>query len=166
MSGKLSQDRAASATLQWHRECPELDPLPMEIMGRLLELSQRISRERINPLFGRFRLQSGEFDVLATLYRSGAPYTLTPTALYETMMITSGGMTSRLDRLESAGHIERRKNPSDRRGSLVVLTPGGKELMDEILPLHVENERMVLAPLSAAEQKTFNKLLHRLLEGL
>ena len=60
-------------------------------------------REHMNPLFAKAGLQAGEFDVLATLRRSGAPYMLSPTQLYEAAMISSGGMTDRLDRLERAG---------------------------------------------------------------
>ncbi|TIX97184.1 MAG: MarR family transcriptional regulator, partial [Mesorhizobium sp.] len=71
----------------------------MAVLGRLNEASSLIARERLAPLFARFGLQSGEFDVLATLRRSGSPYALTPTALYEATMVTSGAMTNRLDRL-------------------------------------------------------------------
>ncbi|TIU18494.1 MAG: MarR family transcriptional regulator, partial [Mesorhizobium sp.] len=100
-------DRAAKAIEQWNKERPDLDVSPMAVLGRLNEASSLIARERLAPLFARFGLQSGEFDVLATLRRSGSPYALTPTALYEATMVTSGAMTNRLDRLEKAGLILR-----------------------------------------------------------
>lgn len=134
----------------------------MEVLGRLAEASQHISRDRLLPLFERYGLQGGEFDVLATLRRSGDPFALTPTALYEATMVSSGGMTNRLDRLEKAGFIERQRHPTDRRGTLVVLTPQGRALIDELLPLHIQNEQTVLSALTSDEQQMLNDLLRKL----
>lgn len=159
-------DRAGTAAAQWRRERPDLDPFPMEVLGRLWEAGQVISRDHIQPLFTAHGLQAGEFDVLATLRRAGAPYALTPTALYEVLMVSSGGMTNRIDRLEKAGFIARRKHPTDRRGTLVELTPAGLALIDHLLEVHVANERAVLAALSGPEQKQLNALLAKLLAGL
>lgn len=162
----IPEDRAALAARQWRSERPDVDPFPMEVLGRLGELALLITRDRLAPLFARFGLQSGDFDVLATLRRAGTPYALTPTALYEAMMMSSGGMTARIDRLEKAGLIERHKHPSDRRGTLVVLSEAGKQLIDAALPVHVDNQRGILAVLSATEQQTLNALLAKLLAGL
>lgn len=157
------KDRAAIAAVQWRAERPDIDAFPMEVIGRVKEFALVTTRDRLNPLFAKFGLQNGEFDVLATLRRSGGTCALTPTALYESAMISSGGMTARIDRLEKAGLIERRKHPTDRRGTLVALTDKGKALIDEMLPLHVENERAILAPLTLEEQKLLNGLLFKLL---
>jgi DNA-binding MarR family transcriptional regulator len=135
----------------------------MALIGRLSEASQAISRDRLAPLFASFGLQRGEFDVLATLRRSGAPYALTPTALYEATMVTSGAMTARLDRLEKAGLIARAPHPADRRGVLVRLTGKGRELIDEAVTAHVENERRILSGLTAKEQETLIELLEKLI---
>jgi DNA-binding MarR family transcriptional regulator len=81
-------------------------------------------------------------------------------------MMSSGGMTARLDRLEKAGLIERRPNPDDRRGTLVGLTRKGLTLIDKLVGLHVENERRILSCLTQAEQKELNRLLAKLLKGL
>src|SRR5687768_17999632 len=102
-------DRAELAVQQWAAERPDLDPLAMAVLGRLADASERIMRDHMNPLFARAGLQSGEFDVLATLRRSGPPFALSPTSLYEAAMISSGGMTNRLDRLEKAGLVERQQ---------------------------------------------------------
>ena len=159
-------DRSGVALAQWRKERPDLgDFFPMAVLGRLAEAALVISRDRLAPLFARYGLQAGEFDVLATLRRSGAPYALTPTALYEAAMISSGGMTNRLDRLEREGLIERRPHPSDRRGSLVALAAKGLALMDEAIGPHLENERAILAMLSAGEQAELYRLLAKLLEG-
>jgi DNA-binding MarR family transcriptional regulator len=159
-------DRAALATEQWRRERPDLDALPMALVGRFNEAAQLIARDHLNPLFARFGLQAGEFDVLATLRRAGAPHALTPTALYTALMISSGGMTSRLDRLARDGLIERQAHPEDRRAVLVGLTPAGLRLIDEMMAPHVENERALLSVLSIAEQQELDRLLAKLLVGL
>ena len=159
-------DRAAKALEQWRRERPDLDVSPMGVIGRLNEVSALIARDRLAPVFARFGLQAGEFDVLATLRRSGAPYALTPTELYEATMVTSGAMTARLDRLEKAGLIQRAPHPSDRRGIVVQLTAKGLALVDEALAAHVANEHAILAGLTAAERETLANLLAKLIVSL
>jgi DNA-binding MarR family transcriptional regulator len=159
-------DRAAKAIEQWARERPDLDVTPMLVLGRLNEASSLIARERLAPLFARFGLQAGEFDVLATLRRSGQPYALTPTALYEATMVTSGAMTNRLDRLEKAGLILRGPHPNDRRGIVVQLTEKGLALIDEALTAHVANEHEILAGLTQTERETLALLLGKLIGSL
>ena len=156
-------DRAAKAVEQWKRERPDLDASPMLVLGRLNEASSLIARDRLAPLFARFGLQAGEFDVLATLRRSGSPYALTPTDLYEATMVTSGAMTNRLDRLEKAGLILRGPHPNDRRGIVVQLTEKGLALIDEALTAHVANEHEILAGLTPAERETLSHLLEKLI---
>jgi DNA-binding MarR family transcriptional regulator len=159
-------DRADVAIEQWARERPDLPALPMALLGRLSEAAERVMRDHLNPLFADAGLQPGEFDVLATLRRSGAPYMLSPTRLYEAAMISSGGMTNRLDRLEHAGLIERRPDPNDRRGKLIALTTAGKRITDETITRHVANEQKLLSVLTAAEQEKLNALLRKLIAGL
>jgi|ERR1700733_7273598 len=130
------------------------------------ERGRRPDDARAHPLFARVGLQAGEFDVLATLRRSGRPYMLSPTQLYEAAMISSGAMTDRLDRLERAGLVVRRPDPKDRRGKLIVLTDPGKRLIDEAMGRHVANEERLLLTLTQAEQETLNALLRKLIAGL
>ncbi|TRM53468.1 MarR family transcriptional regulator [Achromobacter sp. LC458] len=158
-------DRASRAVEQWNRERPELDVSTMRVLGRLGECAFVITRDRINPLFAEFGLQPGEFDVLATLRRSGKPYALTPTALYEDAMISSGSMTNRIDRLEKAGLVARTPSPNDGRATLVMLTRAGIKLIDEALVAHLKNQADVLAPLTQAEQEQLSRLLGKLLKA-
>ena len=157
-------DRAEQAAQQWAREFPELETGAMVLLGRLGEAAQVIARDHLNPLFARFGLQPGEFDVLATLRRSGAPYALTPTALYETAMISSGSMTNRIDRLEKAGFVERQPNPSDKRGTLVALTGEGLALIEPAVMAHVENQINIVSMLTRDEQAHLSALLAKLVE--
>ena len=108
-------DRADAAAAQWARERPDLRTLPMTLFGRLNEAAERTMRDHIHPFFAQAGLQGGEVHVLATLRRSGAPYQLSPTRLDEATMISSGGMTDRLDRLERAGLVVRRPDPGPSR---------------------------------------------------
>ena len=159
-------DRADMAVEQWGRERPDLPALPMAIFGRLSDASERVLRDHMNPLFAEAGLQPGEFDVLATLRRSGEPFMLSPTTLYEALMISSGGMTNRLDRLERAGLVERRADPNDRRGKLIALTDNGRQVIDETISRHVANEQKLLSVLTVAEQERLNALLKKLIAGL
>lgn len=159
-------NRVSVAIAQWRKEMPELDPLPMELTARLTSVGRHLSLQYLEPFFKERGLQLREFDVLATLRRAGAPYALTPTQLFEVLMLSSGGMTNQLDRLEKAGLIARRPNPDDRRSMLVTLTEEGLALVNEAVPKHVENEARALAPLSEDEQHTLNALLGKLLDGL
>jgi DNA-binding MarR family transcriptional regulator len=159
-------DRADVAIEQWARERPDLPALPMAVLGRLAEAAERVMRDHLNPLFAEAGLQPGEFDVLATLRRAGAPYMLSPTRLYEAAMISSGGMTARLDRLEQADLVERRPDPNDRRGKLIALTKKGRELADATVTRHVANEQHILSALTRAEQEKLSALLKKLIAGL
>lgn len=138
----------------------------MAVLGALSEAANLISRERLAPVFARFGLQPGEFDVLATLRRSGSPYALTPTALYEATMVTSGAITNRLDRLEATGLISRGPHPADRRGVIVQLTEKGKTLIDEAVTAHVHNEHEILSGLTRQEQDALADLLGKLIGSL
>ena len=160
------KDLASRMEEEWERERPDIDAKVMALIGRLLEATHLLERDWFSPLAAQFELQQGEFDVIATLRRSGDPYALTPTQLHEGLMLSSGAMTSRLDRLERKGLIERTPSPNDRRSVLVRLTPAGLALIDRVLPLHVTNEQQALASLTSKEQKLLNELLVKLLAGL
>ncbi|KMS78696.1 MarR family transcriptional regulator [Streptomyces leeuwenhoekii] len=115
---------------QWAAVRPDLDTSAMEVFGRIHRLSRAMG-DRMERAYARFGISRGEFDVLATLRRSGEPYTLSPRQLSETLMLTTGGMTGRLDKLERAGLLRRSPDPHDRRGLQVTLTDRGLELIDE-----------------------------------
>lgn len=158
--------RATRARQEWNRERPDLDADIMALTGRLLEVAHRLEREWLVPLAARFNLQLGEFDVLATLRRTGAPHALTPTTLHESLMLSSGAMTSRLDNLEAKGLIARVRHAHDRRSVQVQLTTSGLALIDTMLPLHVANEQRALASLAKPDQRQLDALLTALIDGL
>lgn len=159
-------DRAEVAASQWALERPELPMLAVETFGRLLDAAATVLREHVNPLLAEEGLQVGEFDVLTPLRRSGPPYRLSPTQLYEAALISSGGMTARLDRMERAGLIERHPDPSDRRGRQIGLTDKGFALIEDLIGRMVAMEEQLIAVLTPSEQTTLNALLKKLLTGL
>jgi DNA-binding MarR family transcriptional regulator len=150
---------------QWRAERPELDPSPIGIVGRISRLARELE-QRLEPVYRAHGLEPGWHDVLATLRRAGPPYRLRVTDLTAELMLTSSGTTKRLDRLERAGLVKREPDPSDRRGTLISLTPAGRELMQGLTEAHLENERQLISSLDADEQAELAGLLRKLLLGL
>jgi DNA-binding MarR family transcriptional regulator len=144
---------------------PELDVSPVLVIGRLHRVALALTTELVK-VYNAHGLGEGDFDVLATLRRTGEPYELTPTELMDQTMVTSGAVTKRLDRLEGAGLVERRVSDGDRRSRIVVLTEKGRELIDRAAPEHFANEARLLEPLSAGERATLARLLGKLGESL
>lgn len=147
---------------QWSAECPNLDFASMSVVTRVFRLNAFATRN-VNRSFRQHNLHQGEFDVLATLYRSGSPYALNPQKLVEALLLTSGAMTNRLDRLEQAGLLVRSPNPDDRRGIIVSLTPEGLRVIKLVLKDYLKDLAELLDPLSAAERKQLAGLLKKLL---
>lgn len=159
------RDHVEQVLEQWRRELPELDRSPFAVVGRISRLAQLLQAE-IESLFRAHGVSGGEFDVLAALRRAGPPYRLTPTELSTALIVTSGGMTKRLNALEARGLVRRRPDPHDRRSTTVSLTGDAKRLVEAILPEHSANERRLLHALSAKERTELARLLRSLAVGL
>jgi DNA-binding MarR family transcriptional regulator len=157
-----SPDKVDMILSQWHQERPDIDPSPMAITGRLARVVGHIN-PRLQQVFNQFNLNPGEFDVLATLRRSGKLHTLTPNQLLQSLMLTSGAMTNRIDRLEQKGLVARSPDPNDRRGVYVSLTDAGLQLIDDAVVAHTDNLHKMLSPLSQAQQDQLSGLLKTLL---
>jgi DNA-binding MarR family transcriptional regulator len=150
---------------QWRRERPDLDPSPIGVIGRISRLARELE-QRLEPVYREHGLEPGWYDVLATLRRTGSPYRLRPSEFTSSLMLTSSGTTKRLDRLEQAGLIRRDPDPEDRRGTLITLTPAGRDLVDTASGAHLDNERRLLGTLTDAEQRRLAALLRKLQLGL
>ena len=161
----LLTDRAERARRQWQSEVPEVADslLPMVLLGRLNEAAQLMNRAYLTPAYAEIGLKLGEFDVLATLVRSGPPYKLTPTELYRSTMMSSGGMTARIDKLEKAGLVERYPHPDDRRALTVCVTEKGVQLIRSMIPDYVETQGKAVAGLTEDEQSQLAALLEKLI---
>ncbi|MGH8792788.1 MAG: MarR family winged helix-turn-helix transcriptional regulator [Stackebrandtia sp.] len=146
---------------QWRREVPELDLRPMELFGRVYRVSE-LTGARLQKIYMRHGIGRAEFDVLASLRRSGEPFTLSPKQIGSTLMLTSGGLTCRLDKLERAGLVERLPDPTDRRGVRVRLTKDGRKAVEAAVVAGLDAQDEILTALSPAERATLNRLLRKL----
>lgn len=146
---------------QWAAELPDVDTQGMEVLGRARRIVLQ-SRPPIEAVFARHGVDTGEFDVLTTLMRSGPPYALRPTELFRSLMISSGGLTDRLNRLQKAGLISRPPSPGDRRSLLVQLTLEGRDKVEAAFREDMAVEARLLAPLDPADRRALAALLRKL----
>ena len=137
----------------------------MGVIGRLSRASRLLEHE-VKRYFADEGMESWEFDVLATLRRSGPPYTLSPKELVTTTMVSSAAMTNRVDRLLQQKLVTREVDPNNRRRLLISLTPKGFELVDRVVEGHVANEHRLLSGLDPADREEMNRLLRKLLLSL
>lgn len=150
---------------QWRVERPDLDAMPMGIFARLTR-AQRMAAVRLEASFTEHDLNRDDFDALATLRRSGPPFRLTPTQLYRSALVSSGTMTGRIDRLERLGLVDRRADPTDRRGSLVGLTPAGRRLADSLVERLLDDMAALVRDLDEQERTDVAAALRVLLVTL
>jgi DNA-binding MarR family transcriptional regulator len=159
-SDKIDERRA-----QWARELPAVNTIGMAILGRARWITLKV-RPAIEASFAAAHLDAGEFDVLATLLRCGPPYRLRPTELYRSLMISSGGLTDRLNRLQSAGLIQRVTADGDARSLPVQLTREGRRRAEAAFRKDMELESRLLSSLSSADLKSLDALLRKLVLAL
>ncbi len=157
----IEDDPVDEQRAEWQRERPDVDTAPMEIFSRLGRV-KALADAGITEVLEAHGLSLPSFDVLASLRRSGPPYRRTPTQLAATSLLTTGGVTFRLDRLEAAGLIRRERSEKDRRILYAQLTDRGATLIDAALSAHLDNERALLAGLENDEVEHLAGLLRRL----
>ncbi|AHL75764.1 MarR family transcriptional regulator [Stutzerimonas stutzeri] len=158
-------DHVDGVLAQWQNVRPEGDASPMAIFTRVYRLSKFLNR-RIAAVFRKHGLHDGEFDLLATLFRSGQPQGLTPNALRHAAVLSSGAMTNRLDRLEAAGMIQRVANPADRRSLLIRLTNEGRTVLLGCLDEYLATLEGIQAPLNKGQRQVLASGLRVLLRTL
>ena len=158
-SESQNKDEVDRLIAAWKRERPDLDLSPLAVLSRITRIARHLDIAR-RDAFGD--LENWGFDVLAALRRAGEPHQLSPGQLMQETMVTSGTMTNRLDRLEELQLITRQQDPDDGRGSLVTLTKAGMRAVDSALEDLLENERELLATLSASDRQTLAGLLSKL----
>lgn len=151
-------DHVGRIMAQWQQERPDLDVSPQGVIGRLHRLATRLTEELV-AVYAEYGLGEGEFDVLATLRRSGAPYELTPGVLAASTMVSSGAITKRVDRCVEQGLVTRRVGEYDARGRVVALTPRGRTAIDAAFEAHMANEHRLLASLEDDDRARLAHLL-------
>jgi len=158
-------DHVDELVAQWAAERPDVDASPMQIIGRMSRIVDRLEVELL-AVFRRFGLGEGEFDILAALRRSGEPYACAPGELARHTMVTTGAVTKRVDRLVASGLVSRSASDDDGRGRVVALTAEGRRVIDEALVAHVANEERLLAALGPADRRALESLLRQWGAGL
>jgi DNA-binding MarR family transcriptional regulator len=149
---------------QWAHERPDLDTTAMAVFGRVFRLAA-VGASATHAAYMKYGIGRPEFDVLATLRRSGAPYELPPSTLATSMMLSSGGTTARLDRLEKAGLIVRRPSESDRRSVLVRLTEGGLVIIDQAVDSGLSAQQDLLRHMAPERVRQLSELLREALRS-
>jgi DNA-binding MarR family transcriptional regulator len=157
----MSSDEVDRIVDDWSRERPDVDFAPLQVLSRVGRLSKHLDRAR-RQAFAASGLEPWEFDVLAALRRAGAPYQLSPKALLQQTLVSSGTMTNRIDRLVERRLVERRTDPHDGRGVLVVMTGRGTEAVDDAISELVAGEAELLEGISKADQERLAGLLRKL----
>ena len=159
------QDHVDLIQEQWRRERPDLDPGPQGVIGRLHRLAAALTDE-LTAVYARFDLSEAEFDLLASLRRAGAPFELPAGELADHTMVTTGGLTKRVDRLVERGLVERIGTSADRRRRFVRLTPEGRRRIDEAFTAHIANEHRLVGLISETDAVALRDAARRWLAAL
>jgi DNA-binding MarR family transcriptional regulator len=159
------RDRIDGLLAQWGRERPDLNTTPLEVIARVARVSAHFDR-LVDGWLARFGIKWWELDVLGALRRAGEPFRLSPSELSDRLMVSSGTMTTRVDRLAEKGLVAREPSVHDRRSVIVSLTEAGRTLVDEVMVIHLANLERILNPLGVDEQHEIAQSLRQLLIAL
>jgi DNA-binding MarR family transcriptional regulator len=158
-------DWTDSLLASWAAVQPWFEPATYDVTARISRIALHVAR-RQEEVFSRFGLNRGDVGVLSALRFAGPSQQLSPTQLFKGLMLSSAGITSRLDRLEKRGLVRRERHPNDRRGVLVELTDEGRVVLDESVKANTVSEREFIKTLDADEARQLAGLLKKMLAGL
>jgi DNA-binding MarR family transcriptional regulator len=161
----MTDDLTDRTLAGWGDARPDLEVGALKVTARLSRIGPHLAR-RQEAVFGRFGLNRGEVGALSALRVAGPPHRLSPTRLAKGLMLSSAGITSRIDRLERRGFVTRLPDPNDRRGVIIELTPAGLEAVDAAVTALAASDRQLLERLDADEIQQLETLLRKLLAGL
>jgi DNA-binding MarR family transcriptional regulator len=156
------EDHVDGIVREWANEYPSLNTEAMAVIGRILRIARYLERD-VELELGRFGLSISEFNALSALRRRGAPHALSPTELSRGLMLSSGGLSKLVERLEARGLVVRTPDETDGRGVAVALTPAGRELQEAAIEAHVANENELLGPLDPDAREELTRILRTLL---
>ncbi|MEN0651507.1 MULTISPECIES: MarR family winged helix-turn-helix transcriptional regulator [Hyphobacterium] len=165
MSRDIGFDLVDEVVDGFRTERPDLDPRAIETACRMI-YSGRVAQAHAERILKRHGLNYTDLDVLGNLRRSGSPFAMSPAALLRQAMITSGSMTSCLDRLEQAKLVIREIRQDDRRGRIVRLTDEGRALIDEALTSRFGSAARAAASLTTSEIDALNALMRKFADAL
>ena len=157
-TAKDRPDRVGAGMARWRREVPDIDCSGKAVVGRVLHLHDRILRE-VNRALAPHGLKYPAYAILATLRVEGAPFRMSPKALLDALILTSGGLSNLLRRLESEGLVRRLSDAKDGRGVIVELTEAGRARVEPAMRDHAAAERSLVAGLSARRRDNAGEAL-------
>lgn len=160
-----AQDSVSGLLAQWSRERPDTDTSALGIVVRIDRLAKLLDAATGRAL-SAIGLKHWEYDVLSALRRQGSPYQLPATELARATLLTSGGMTARIDGLVRRGYVERRSDPADGRSHLVTLTREGLEIVERALTARLDGVAGPLSSLSRTQIRELSGSLESLLSRL
>jgi DNA-binding MarR family transcriptional regulator len=137
---------------------PQIDPDVEGLVDRVAAIDKHVSRA-FEQTLARHGLNHGEYKLLLRLRTVATGGQLSAGDLSRSLMLSSGGLTNRLDRLESAGLVRRVRDPRDRRGVLVELTAQGETRIDQAVGEQAARERDVASALTRSQLRDVNRLL-------
>src|SRR6186713_2854261 len=158
----MSEDTTDRVLSGWQESRPDLAVGALQVTARLSRIGPLLAR-RQEDVFSRFGLSRGEVGALSALRISGPPYRLSPTRLSRGLMLSSAGVTSRIDRLERRGFVRRLADPDDRRGVIIELTDDGRTVVDEAVAALATSDRQLMDRLDPQEVEQLEGLLRKLL---
>ena len=161
----MTDDFTDKLLSRWDTARPDIGVGALQVTARLARIGPLLAR-RQEAVFDRFGLSRGEVGMLSALRTSGPPHRLSPTRLGQGLMLSSAGVTSRLDRLERRGFVVRLPDPDDRRGVIVELTDAGLEIVDAAVAANSISDRQLMERLDPKEIETLEGLLRKVLAGL
>lgn len=161
----MTRDLVDRIIEQWGLAAPEMDVSPLSVVSRIIVLAEHLER-RTDKALSEHGVSLWQLDILAALRRAGPPFTLTPTQLLGNVILSSGAMTNRIDRLEAGGFVSRKADPNDRRGVLITLTSRGRRIADEATQSRLAHARGLLTVFSKSEIRELASLLRKLLASV
>lgn len=150
LQAQPSPDEVDGILAAWRALLPKADLTPLSVFSRVSRLARHLDVAR-RVAFSKVDLEPWSFDVLSALRRAGEPFALTPGALMQLSLVSSGTMTNRIDRLEERGLVRRTDHPKDRRAILVTLTEAGKQAADAAITELMQTERQWLGEMPQAD---------------
>jgi len=161
----MTDDFTDRLLTKWATARPDIGVDLLQVTARLARIGPLLAR-RQEAVFDRFDLSRGEVGMLSALRTAGPPHRLSPTRLGQGLMLSSAGVTSRLDRLERRGFVVRLPDPDDRRGVIVELTQAGLDIVDAAVAANSVSDRQLMERLDPEEIETLEGLLRKVLAGL
>jgi DNA-binding MarR family transcriptional regulator len=161
----MSSDLTDGVLEGWVEARPDLEVGPLQVTARLSRIGPLLAR-RQEEVFDQFGLNRGEVGALSALRIAGPPHRLSPTRLGKGLMLSSAGVTSRIDRLERRGFVRRLPDPDDRRGVIIELTDAGRDAVDAAVAALTTSDSKLLERFDPDEIVQLEALLRKLLGGL